>query len=348
MTASLTKISITTRKIIRYSIYGFIAIILTRALILGAIKIYKIYNPDPPPPAEVKYGRLPSLPFPQQDGPMGLTYMLETPTGGFPEFSHLANVFLMPRVGSQLLSLDYAQTIANKLKYLPEGDKVTETIYKFYHKDIPSELQVNIATGIFSLSYNLEADPSPLEHKPPLPEVAASKARGFISGAGLLPDDLKGPTKHEFVKLKDGKIVGVISHADAQFTKVYLFRTDYDELPSLTSNPDKGNVWFIVSGEGRGKTIIAAEYHYFPVDETSFSSYPIITPQVAWEDLNNGKGFVARLGNNPSKNITVRRIYLAYFDPGEITSFYQPIFVFEGDNDFLAYVPAVTPEYYGN
>jgi hypothetical protein len=44
---------------------------------------------------------------------------------------------------------------------------------------------------------------------------------------------------------------------------------------------------------------------------------------------------------------TVRKIYLAYYDAGVYTEFYQPVFVFEGDKDFVGYVPAVTTDYYG-
>jgi len=40
-------------------------------------------------------------------------------------------------------------------------------------------------------------------------------------------------------------------------------------------------------------------------------------------------------------------VYLAYYDAGVPTDYYQPIIVFEGDQDFLAYVPAIASEYYG-
>ena len=44
--------------------------------------------------------------------------------------------------------------------------------------------------------------------------------------------------------------------------------------------------------------------------------------------------------------IKIRRIYLAYYDAGIYTEFLQPIYVFEGDNDFVAYTPAITSNYY--
>ncbi len=51
-------------------------------------------------------------------------------------------------------------------------------------------------------------------------------------------------------------------------------------------------------------------------------------------------------------NLKIRKVYLAYFDPGVPSDFYQPIYVFDsGENDpsnsFIAYIPAVDPTYYG-
>ncbi len=121
-----------------------------------------------------------------------------------------------------------------------------------------------------------------------------------------------------------------------------MFRKDYDDLPSVTLKPKEANVWFMISGaRSRQDQVIAAEYHYYPVDEKQSATYPIKTAQKAWEELNSGGAFVTNLGNNERGNIVIRNIYLAYYDTGQYTQFYQPVVVFEGDNDFLAYVPAV-------
>jgi hypothetical protein len=97
----------------------------------------------------------------------------------------------------------------------------------------------------------------------------------------------------------------------------------------------------------RDKQMIAGEYHYLAVDEEKIATYPIKTSTSALEDLIDKKGYVAKLGTNDSGKIVIRRIYLAYFDPGVPSDFFQPIVVFEGDNGFVAYVPAVVWDYYG-
>jgi hypothetical protein len=89
---------------------------------------------------------------------------------------------------------------------------------------------------------------------------------------------------------------------------------------------------------------LAGEFHYLPIDQTRVSTYPIKTAAVAWEELKAGSGFIAQ---SPGEgNVVVRRVYLANYDPNKFEEYVQPIIVFEGDG-FLAYVPAVTSEYYG-
>jgi len=346
--ASLTEASILTRKFIRYFIYSVTAIILIRATILTGFKIYRYFFPAPPPPPTVGFGKLSKIPFPVKDVSEDISYSLETPTGEFPVLPITTKVYYMPKPFSQLMSLDTAKETAASLDFDASTSQVTETVYQFTHERSPAELKISIVSGVFSISYDLGKDPSPLDSRPLPPEIAASKVKSFLSQAGLMADDLTGPVASEPVKLVDNKIIGAGSLSEANFVRVNIFRKDYDELPCLTSEPDKGNVWFITSGDSqKDKLIIAGEYHYFPVDETKFETYPIKTAQEAWEEFKNGKGYIASMGQN-TNSVVVRRIYLAYYDAGVSTQFFQPIIVFEGDKEFVGYVPAVTSEYLDN
>jgi hypothetical protein len=233
--------------------------------------------------------------------------------------------------------------------YSSKGTQEAETIYIFDNIKTPAKLRINTATGVFSISYDLAGDPTPLEKKPPAAEVASSHISTYLSGAGLLPDDLTGPTEVEYIKVEEGKIIQALSLSDADLVKINFFRKDTEEYPSLTPNPGKGNVWFMASGSiEREKIIVTGEYHYFPVDEDRFETYPIKTSLAAWEELKAGGGYIAQNSSIKDAAIKIRRVYLAYYDAGVSTEFFQPIVVFEGDGGFMAYVPAVTPEYYGD
>jgi hypothetical protein len=344
----LTRVAITARKTIRMTIYLIIFLMVGKVVLDLSINLFKKIFPAPPPAPTVKYGRLPKIEFPES-AKLNLSYILETPEGDFPKLPDQSKVYFMPKISPNLLSLDVATEKAKKMSFTSEPQAISDTIYRFTNPNFPSMMEINIVTGIFSISYDLAADRTPLDRKPPVAEVAASLFRSQLSNASVLPADLTGPTTHEFFKLSEAKFVTAIALSEADAVKVNLFRKNYDELPVLTSNPNEANVWAIVGGaQDRNKQILAAEYHYYAVDESQYSTYPIKTPQEAFTELQSGGGFIASQGLvKDGETLKIRKIYLAYFDAETPGEFMEPIFVFEGDKNFFAYVPAVTPDYYG-
>jgi len=84
-------------------------------------------------------------------------------------------------------------------------------------------------------------------------------------------------------------------------------------------------------------------YKYANVDRELFSTYPVKTVEEAWSDLKAGNYWPA-VDVSPG-DVAIKNIYLAYFEPVSLTNYLQPIFVFEGDQNFVAYVPAVSNKY---
>lgn len=347
--ASLTQIAITSRKIIRYGIFLIIFLIVGRVLLSAGVKIYKNTFPTPSPAPTVKYGKLTKIPFPVNGITAKFTYSLETPEGGLPtNVSPQAKVYFMPKTNANLLSLDAAKSRASALGFSTEVQQLSDIVYKFKNPNFPVTLQMSIITGTFSISYDLTSDPLPISFKPPVAEVAAANFKSYLSEASMLPDDLTGSVTHDFLKISNGKLISALSLSESNFVKINLFRKNYDNLPSVTGDPNQANVWAIISGSGNnGQQIIASEYHYHTVDESQFATYPLKTPTDAFAELQSGQAFIANMGvNNDGDTLKIRHIYLAYFDPDADSEYFQPIYVFEGDNGFIAYIPAVTPEYY--
>lgn len=347
----LTRTAILTRKLIRYGFFFLIFVISIRFLINTTVRIYRYFFPVPPAPPTVAFGKLPALPFPEKQRPANLNLVLETPDGDLPVFSDQAKVYFMPQVTANLLSLDAAKEKAIKLGFNPEGTQESDTIYVFNHVKVPAKLRVNTVTGVFSISYDLVSDNTPIQKSPSTPEVAKVNIERYLESAGVLPVDFLGETEVEYIKINEGKLEHAISLSEANLVKINFFRQPYDDLPSLTPEPGKGNVWFMAGGSSeKDKIVVAGEFHYFPVDAEKFETYPIKTSQASWEELKTGGGYIASLGGLAKEGATVkiRRVYLAYYDAGVPTEFFQPITVFEGDGGFTAYVPAVSGEYYGS
>lgn len=346
--ATLTQTAVITRKTVRIGIFFIIFLIVGKMSLDLTIKIYRHYFPAPPPPPTVTFGKLPVIAFPTKERPNISSINVETATGSLPILPTQAKVYFMPKPASNLLSLDVARTRAKSMGFTENEEKVSETVYRFKSALSESRIEMNTATGAFSISSDLSSEQSILTLRAPAPEIAASQVRSFLSGADLLPTDLTGTVVHEFLKVEDKNLVRAVSLSEGNFTKISLFRKSFDEAPSLTPDSEVGNVWFIVSGSReRGQQIIAGQYNYFAVDPEKSSTYPIKTAESALNELTSGGGFIANIGNNPEGKITIRKIYLAYFDPSVKSDFYEPVIAFEGDNGFFAYVAAVTSDYYG-
>ncbi|MBI3443421.1 hypothetical protein HY008_02025 [Candidatus Woesebacteria bacterium] len=355
MAASLTTIAITIRKTIRYGLYLVILVTVVRLLYGIGIGFYRKIRPAPPPPPTLAFGKLPKLPFPEQGVlPPGaqelpaLEYKVETATGNLPKFDPQVKIYFMPTQSPNLFSANKAKETATRLGFTGGPVELTQTLFRFKHSSSPSSMELNIVTGVFSISFDIASDRSITTFRPPAPPAAINQVKAFLSFAGVFPPDFtEAPATHDFLILEGQKLVPAVSLSEAQIIKVNLYRKEYDKLPSVTTVPDQANVWFLVSGSGdRGRSVFAGEFHYFPVDEEKNATYPLKTSQQALDELIQGGGFIARLGENQDGKITVRKIYLGYYDSGIQMDFYQPVVVFEGDRDFVAYVPAVTHDHY--
>ncbi len=339
-----------TRKIIRYGIYFLVFLIVGRILWNIGYGIYINRFPPPPPPPKVEFGKLPTLVLPKDNNIPGLSYSLETPIGELPKLPTIAKVYFMPQNTASFLALEEATQNSRKLGFTGSVTSLSETIYRFEHKELPANIEMNIINRTFSVNFDLSQLPEIIKIQPRSTEDAISSVRSFLRTANLFTPELEeGRQTVEFLKAQPPDLVSAISLSEANFIRVNLFRKNYDDLQVFTPNPKKANIWFLVSGDtSRDRQIIAGEYHYFPVTQDRSSTYPIKTPQQAWDELIAGKGSVAQLPQDGNKKIVIRRVSLGFYDPGAPQGFMQPIFIFEGDAGFVAYVPAITADYYGS
>ena len=83
-------------------------------------------------------------------------------------------------------------------------------------------------------------------------------------------------------------------------------------------------------------------FTFWPIDQTSFSTYPIKTTAQALEDLKKGSGIV--ILEPKGVQVSITSVSLAYFESENYNPYLLPILVFEGPN-FVAYVPAIVEQY---
>ncbi|MFC1711505.1 hypothetical protein ACFLZ1_02860 [Patescibacteria group bacterium] len=346
---TLTEVSFHGRRIIKFGAVIIVFIVFGKIALDLSINLYNQLNPPPPPPPTVAFGKLPAINFPEQEEMAEeLSFKLETPTGTFPQAPDRAKVYFIPFARPNLLALDRAKQDAASLGFKNEPEALSERRYKWVNTgDANTVLEMDIISGAFKLNYEWQSDPNILiERNLPGNEQAKLETENFLKRIGYSDNDLiEGRMEVSYLKASIKDFIPAPSLSEANFVRVQIFRKDYDELPVLTANSEKGIVTIIYSGSGNYvKRIVFVDFNFFPIKEDSFATYPIKTPSAAWEELKAGKAYIANW-NEKDKIVTIRRIYFAFYDSLEPQSFLQPIIVFEGDNDFFAYVSAVTSEW---
>ena len=342
--ANLGETAIVARKAIRYGGIGLVVLIVGRVILSMGISYWKALHPAPPPPPDVKFGKLPKLEFPQQEA-QSFSYTLETPTGGLPtRLPDQFKVFFMPIKTANLLAYDAAKEVANKLDFITDPKKLSETEYRWDATDpIPSSLTINIITGAFVLDKKWQSDPTYLT--PSLyytDQQAQQQTYNLLSRVGLLPDDIKnGEATVLPLKADKDQIVSAPATAQAYFLQVNLTRAPVDKVAVVTPSANKGLITAIIALQrDEKKQFINLNYNYFPIDTEKFASYPLIGVAEAWKRLQAGQAYIAGVKTNTG-NVTIHDVTLNYYDSDTPQQFMQPVYVFTGDPDFAAYVPAV-------
>jgi hypothetical protein len=208
---------------------------------------------------------------------------------------------------------------------------------------------MDVVTNNFLIKYDYSQDMAVFEEKDlPSKDRAVIDAKNFLENLGLNPKALEnGQAQVTFWQLNNTQLMETSSLSNADAVRVDLGRETFENMQLYSAHPPFEPVYFIFSGSSdSSKKILEASYNFWQIDTEHLGSYPLKTAAAAWEELKNGQGFIARLGQNNDR-IVIRKIYLAYFYPADYQSFIQPIFVFEGDRNFLAYVSAVTAEWTG-
>ena len=344
--ATLTETAYYSRLTIKYGSIAIVALLIFRGLFLSFRSYWKKTHPPPPPPPTVAFGKLPKPVFPEQPNLPAISYKLETISGLLPDLESQAKVFFMPQPSDNLLAREKTKTWARSLGFIREPEEIDKYKYRFVSNSTPQTvLDVNFLTRNFAFSYDWKSDLDILAiGSPPQENQAISLARGFLQSADALSEDLAlGLAEVSYLKYKDGDLTEAFFFSEANFTKVNLYRQDIEEIKILPANPKKSNIYVIVSGATKtNRGIIETSYTYNPISLENFATYPLKDINSGWSQLTASRAFIANLGDNPDGKVIIRNAYLAYYDSGIPQNFLQPVIVFEGDNDFFAYVPAIS------
>lgn len=343
--ASLTQTAYFARKAIKYVGITLVVLILLRA---SYITIKKLIPPKPVPlpPPNIAFGKLPKIEFPPKETLFRINYRLETISGALPDLGGQALVYFMPESSVGFLSQEKIENWARSFRFTQKPQKAEGSEFEdlfTISSPINTTLKVNVLTRNFTFFYDWRNDPGFSFQSAPDESQSLSLAINFLQSAQSMPSDIN-PVNNKIVFFKnDNNNLVETTFQEANFSKVNFFRQTADSLKILPPDPKNANIYVIVSAiKNNYSGTIEAKYLHNIISTEINATYPIKEVNAAWAQLLEGKGYIANQGNNPEGNIIIRNVFLAYYEGEKTQSYLQPIIVFEGDRDFMAYVPAIT------
>ncbi len=343
--ATLTETAYYSRKIIKWSIIGFVVFIFIRLIFIYIVDVIKNVLPPPPLRPNNYFGKLYKLNFPEVASPSGqLKFTLQTIEGKIPVASSAARVYFMPKNRVNLLSLSKAQTFVGKLGFTSTPHLIKDTVYRWIDTKNPLRLiELDTVSNHFTLEYAYAHDLTLFtERNVPTREQTMGEVINFLQTSNLGISDLNiaKPT-FTYLKLEGDQLVVTTSQSQADAVRVDLFRNNLNGFRVLTDRPNEGLIEIILgSSKKSDKRILYARNNYWPIDIKTVGIYKLKTSTEAWEELQSSQGYFASYTPNQTQ-FTITNISLALYDSRESQFFLQPVFVFEGENKFLAYVSAV-------
>jgi hypothetical protein len=332
---TLTKASEETKEILKWGGLFIAGIFVFFVLLRIVLYVKDLFFPTPPPKPTVAFGFLPPQIFPENSTNAKLTYSLNTLTGDTPSLQNQTKVYQILQPQSDLLALSRTQDMVTPLGFNSKSTALSNRIFEWSTSD-SKDIKIDIINHNFIFTYPYLSDPNVLSVTNLDTNQAILTAKNMLSIMQLFYSDIDlSKTKTVSYSISNNRLIPATSLSDTQIVQVSFIQNDFDNLPIYYDNPNSSSMTLLVSTD---KVVGASFLHQSVSDQ--LATYPIKTSKQAYQELQQGKGYIASYGGSTS--VTIRNIFLAYYMSGNLQQFLMPIFVFQGDNGFYAYVPAVT------
>lgn len=379
---SLHKVTETVKKIALGITVGICGAIVLTLIFRVFILIKDVVFPPKITPPNLAYGNLPPVQFPQSGLANDYIYKLNTISGQLPDnFPDRLHIYPIVQKSPNLLNLAKVKT---KLKAINFVDRFGEIYaekslgngqYEWAEPTgINRKFIFDTITFDFSLSSSYLASLNVLEAQNLGNEMESIEVvRKLLLNLGLLSTDIDTTisqriktnqnynTYPKIYTIREGFLVPATSLSSAKVIRVDLYQKEieYDldtgekkaakikmKLPILYPNPPYSTMSFWIGSSQASPEVYAADFIHRDILTTTDqpATYPLKTPQEAYEELKNGKAYISSY-TGFGKEIKLNNIYLAYYLGKKPQKYLMPIVVFEGENEFFAYVSAVKNEW---
>lgn len=289
----------------------------------------------------------------------------------YPMIISQPNLLNLQDTKDKVASLGFVDSLGNTLPEIARGGPN-------YEWDDTSDLQrkiiYNIITQNFTMTSNYLASLTVLNAQNLGDEnTAISAVQNFLSGINSFPTDIdisltQSPnpdntytTSPLLYSITSGQLTPTSSLSNAQVIRVDLYQKEINytitagvdqnethyqdfqmDLPILYPHPPYSTMNFLVASGQSEPNVVSAIFNHQTINlmPDKKATYPIKTADEAFTDLKNKKGYIASY-NGTDSHILIDKVFLAYYLGEAQQEYLQPIIVFQGENGFFAYVPAI-------
>lgn len=346
---TLHRVTDITRKIFIGFGIGILAIIFLVILFNIGSAIKQLLFPTPPPPPTVAFGKLGEFSFPKSPINQQFSYTLNTVSGTLPTFEDRVTVYKLEQPHPNLLALDNVKSIAAKAGFTGEGTPLSETLFSWQDTTTGQKIVINSLT--FDIIYSLE---NYFSNQQVLAATflgdqnhAIDTAKTFLQTISTVPADIDtSKTTTTLYSIKEGALIPATSLSNAQIIQVDYFQKDINELPIFYPNATHSLLTFLIGSGEHDTQVVNAHIVHRGVLTDFNATYPLKSPQQAFDELKKGKAYIAQY-NGTKSSIIIRNISLGYYIGEDPQLYLMPIIIFQGDDNFYAYVTAITDEWLG-
>jgi hypothetical protein len=344
---TLSQASKDTKQFLKWGGIICFVIIFVYILLNIAIIVKQIITPPPPPKVTVAFGKLQPQNFPSNTVNQTLSYSINTLSGALPIATPTAKIYQIQYFPPDLLALNKFENRVVSSGYIKGYTQVSDKVFQWQsnnYSGISKIITANINTNNFNITSGFMTDTATLKGKYlPDQSKAIEIAKNMLTNMNFLYDDLDlDKTTTNLYAIQNNTLVPSTSLSNSQIIQVNFFQKDINDLPIFYEKPNSSNINILIGG-GNVSDIVSASFVHQTISDI-YSTYPIKTTAQAFEDLKQGKGYIAQY-SGISSNIYINDMTLGYYMGSQLQDFLMPIFVFTGNDNFVAYVPAVTDEW---
>lgn len=301
------------------------------------------------------FGKISRPLLPQASQSAEITYVLDTIEGQPVTATDTANIYLLPPTQSSFKFLQQIYLMAKAVGIDTDVFKhnLQNTIATF--SDGAQKLDIDVTNYNFTYEYylqNLKSSPQYFTNViVPDKKDIEDKAIAFLNSVGRYPDELsKGKRNLTYLTYDPttDKLTPAPLSQSTNMVEIDFYRSDVDNVyPIVTPNFSNSPTYVLMAFSNDGFRIIKAQVKFFEKSDSQVGIYPVIDGNTAWEELKGNKAFIIS-GDTSKPQIRIKKMFLGYYDPDIYQTYLEPVYVFLGDNNFVAYVPAIATNYYSD